>query len=293
MTNDRQPQVDHTYFIFDRFVSAIRRHVVSNGLSERAEFEAPLMLLISGPPGVGKTRQVLLACKRLGYQCFKRNAASFVGAYEGAVLRPLIDVYVQASKYKRLNRVSVCILIDDFDLSIVNVQAGASYTEHSQLLVSQFMSICDEPMQMDVVDQDTGNVDRRNVERIPIIMTGNDFSQMHGPLVRHGRASVFPYVPTRDEWTNIISEIFRDFHHVRADYLERSFSEEPISFFSSLKVEVVHRCIDLVSQEGVDQHRDHMLIILEQAYSMSHKEILSIGKTISDRRVAGLKRYGS
>lgn len=61
-------------------------------------------------------------------------------------------------------------------------------TVNNQIVVGTLMNICDNPNQVSVYDQwREGDF----INRVPIIVTGNDFSTLYAPLVRDGRMEKF------------------------------------------------------------------------------------------------------
>lgn len=61
-------------------------------------------------------------------------------------------------------------------------------TVNNQIVVGTLMNLCDNPTRVSV-----GQDWRQNdiTHRIPIIVTGNDFSTMYAPLIRDGRMEKF------------------------------------------------------------------------------------------------------
>lgn len=68
------------------------------------------------------------------------------------------------------------------------------------------MNLCDNPNRVSVYqvwrDSDL-------VQRVPIIVTGNDFSTLFAPLVRDGRMAKFYWEPDRFDLLNILHQMYK------------------------------------------------------------------------------------
>ena len=74
------------------------------------------------------------------------------------------------------------------------------------MVVGTLMNICDSPNQVSI-GQEWRPGDW--VKRIPIIVTGNDFSKVFAPLVRDGRMAKFYWRPERDELVAILHQMYK------------------------------------------------------------------------------------
>lgn len=95
------------------------------------------------------------------------------------------------------------------------------------------MNICDAPNQVSI-GQNWREGDY--VKRIPIIVTGNDFSKVFAPLVRDGRMSKFYWKPEKDELMAILHQMYK----VR-------ISKAEFFFFSVLQFQASEYLIQYVS----------------------------------------------
>jgi hypothetical protein len=77
--------------------------------------------------------------------------------------------------------------------------SGSRLFSVNQLMVfGELMHLVDYP----------NSVEGKETLRIPIIITGNDFTRLYEPLVRAGRMTAFEWIPTRDERAEIVGAIF-------------------------------------------------------------------------------------
>ena len=74
------------------------------------------------------------------------------------------------------------------------------------------MNICDDPNHVSVYEAwREGDV----IQRVPIIVTGNDLSQIFAPLVRDGRMSKFYWKPGRHDLSCILHQMYKVRRHLQ------------------------------------------------------------------------------
>lgn len=168
------------------FKERVMRHVIGVYTSDRY----PLILAVQGAPGTGKSYQTNKILKNAGFEVVRRSSSVLSGSREGDSERMLRHIYKNTAQLlkKGSGRLPV-ILFEDFDLSGAVRFDKTEYTVNTQILINLFMSLSD--------DIETAIPDCE--ERIPIFMTGNDFSALHGPMRRHGRMDFFSWNPGPDE----------------------------------------------------------------------------------------------
>ena len=77
---------------------------------------------------------------------------------------------------------------------------------NNQMVVGTLMNICDSPNLVSVYQGwREGDWNRR----VPIIVTGNDFSKVFAPLVREGRMAKFYWKPEREELVAILHQMYK------------------------------------------------------------------------------------
>ena len=79
-------------------------------------------------------------------------------------------------------------------------------TVNNQMVVGTLMNICDDPTRVSVFQQWRSD---DIIQRVPIIVTGNDLSHMFAPLVRDGRMSKFYWKPTRHDLSSILHQMYQ------------------------------------------------------------------------------------
>lgn len=97
------------------------------------------------------------------------------------------------------------LVINDLDAGVgrlVNTQC----TVNNQIVVATLMNLCDNPTNVSVGEQWVQN---EQLSRVPIIVTGNDFSKLYAPLIRDGRMEKFYWQPSMKDRVQILTRMFR------------------------------------------------------------------------------------
>lgn len=177
----------------ERFVDRILRHAMSVCMIPTY----PLLLAIQGPPGTGKSYQTYQVLHRANFEIFRVSAALLQGKHEGDSVEAFLTVYEPAREcLLDPSRATPTIIIEDFDLSGAVRFNNTEYTVNQQLLVNHLMNLCDGI-----------ESDGTKAERIPIYLTGNNFSSLHEPLRRHGRLDVFTWQPNEQDQAMMLASI--------------------------------------------------------------------------------------
>ena len=186
------------YFVSNEFRKRIILHIIKNYYIPSRN--PPLILTIQGPKGEGKSSQTREICSQFGAYVIPISGASISGVHEGDALNELKNVYTYASRVLKQEKKFIVLLIDDFDLSVASVFSNREYTVNTQLINGFLMNLADDPTKC-------GN---ERTYRIPIIFTGNNFTGLYSPLVRHGRMDFFDWKPTLDQKIQIVSAIYSE-----------------------------------------------------------------------------------
>lgn len=95
--------------------------------------------------------------------------------------------------------VKLCSVVIVFQLSL-------QVTVNNQMVVGTLMNICDNPNRVSVY-QEWRESD--TIQRVPIIVTGNDLSHMFAPLVRDGRMTKYYWKPDREDLSHILFQMYK------------------------------------------------------------------------------------
>lgn len=220
-------------FIPQRFSQRVTDHVILNYLEDNHFFQPPLYLAIEGTPGQGKTMQVIAACNKKKIAVKYISASELSGKKEAESREVLEQIYSEALTLF-YSGVYVCILIDDFHMGIAITDEKINKTINSNLLIGYMMNLAQSSFK----------------QKIPIILTGNDFSKVYPALIRDGRADMFFWEPTHDEKFEIIKSIYNPIlQNEDLDNLQKFYTKyksHNIAFFAQLINDIRRR---LLSEE--------------------------------------------
>lgn len=207
-------------YIPERFIEAVDAHMLGNMLDIS---NYPLILLIVGLPGMGKTYQLRSYLEIVGVEVFSISAADLESDRAGVPAKLLEQKYIEASSSISSGNPAV-LLIDDIDTTLGEWEKNTGTVNHQDILAF-LMHIADKPSFIENVG---------SVNRVPVFFTCNYFNRLYKPLIRDGRANRFDWKPTREEKIAIVTSVFRFEDSKTAEMLVDAYPTKPISFFSNL-----------------------------------------------------------
>lgn len=268
---------EETSFVPESFRNAVLLHVVKNFIPQ---LDSPLMLGIQGPPGEGKSFLTRAACSALGFYVVPLCGALLSGSHEKEAVSVLEKTYMFASSLCSQKNCMTVLLIDDFDLSVAATIDDRKYTVNSQLLSGFMMNLCDDPEKCGA----------HKSKRIPIIATGNNLGTLYSPLTRHGRMDFFQWEPNEREKIkialNILSPLIQQSDWKKLEKLISDYCSQPVSFFSSLKKDMVNNLIVTCFERA---RMIDIALIKAACRELAHQDI-SILKDMAERRKAMIKK---
>lgn len=150
-------------------------------------------------------------------------------------------------------RGKMCVLmINDLDAGAGRFDEGTQYTVNTQLVNATLMNIADNPTDVQL----PGSYDSTPLRRVPIIVTGNDFSTLYAPLIRDGRMEKFYWEPDRDDKVGIVAGIFEPdgLSQREIEQLVDTFPNQSIDFFSALRSRIYDEQIrNFIHQIGFER----------------------------------------
>lgn len=214
---------DANYFIDWNFQREVLLHFIKNKIG----MNTPLILGVQGKAGEGKSTHIIQICSKCGITMFLLHGSSLNGNFEGEPVNIINDMYIAASEYSKKSH--TMILVDDIDTSIASTSENREYTVNSQLINGAFMNIANS----------FSNIESENINRVPIIFTGNNLMNLYAPLRRTGRMRLYTWSPNNEQKTEIIGNLYKDIigEKEKEEFFEiiRPHIDEPISFFVDLK----------------------------------------------------------
>jgi len=221
-----------SYYISPRFLDKLSVHITKNYLNLPG-VKVPLILGIHGRKGEGKTFQCELVYERIGVEVIHISAGELESPDAGDPARMLRLRYREAAELVKVRGKMAVVMINDIDAGAGRVDEYTQYTVNTQLVNATLMNIADNPTNVQL----PGSYELEPIRRIPIIVTGNDFSTLYAPMIRDGRMEKFFWEPTRDDRIGIVSGILGSDGVSKEDVIRLvdTYPEQAIDFYSAVR----------------------------------------------------------
>lgn len=224
---DWQP-IQSKPYVPERFATQVSGHLLAN-IGE--VLGTPLILGVHGAPGTGKTYQIEIVLKQMGVELYAISGGQLESKDAGEPAELIRDTYCQASDVLKTKK-PACIVFNDIDTGGGEWEGNTGTVNH-QTVLGELMHLVDFPKQ----------VAGQRTRRVPIIMTGNDFTKLYEPLRRPGRMRLFEWIPTLQERVEVVGGIFPERPRKVVKTLATEFELLPLSFYSDLKSALVDRVL--------------------------------------------------
>lgn len=221
-----------SYYISPRFLDKLAVHITKNYL-DLPGVRVPLILGVHGRKGEGKSFQCELVFEGMGVEAVHMSAGELESPDAGDPGRLIRLRYREAAELIRVRGKMAVLMINDLDAGAGRFDHGTQYTVNTQLVNGTLMNIADNPTDVQL----PGSYDATPLHRVPIIVTGNDFSTLYAPLIRDGRMEKFFWEPDREDKIGIVGGIFSEDRLPRSEIeqLVDTFPNQAIDFFSALR----------------------------------------------------------
>ncbi|NET32559.1 MAG: AAA family ATPase [Cyanothece sp. SIO1E1] len=240
-----------SYYISPRFLDKVAVHITKNFI-DLPSVRVPLILGIHGRKGEGKSFQCELAFEQLGIEPVRMSAGELESPDAGDPVRLIRMRYREAAELIKVRGQMCALLINDLDAGAGRVDKTTQYTVNTQLVNGTLMNIADNPTDVQL----PGSYETMPIHRVPIIVTGNDFSTLYAPLVRDGRMEKFYWEPSRADRIGIVAGIFEMDRLPRIDIetLVDYFSSQSIDFFGALRSQLYDEEVrDFIREIGLNR----------------------------------------
>lgn len=264
-----------SYYIAPRFLDKLAVHITKNYLNLPG-VRVPLILGIHGRKGEGKTFQCELAFERMGIEVVHMSGSELESPDAGDPSRLIRLRYREAAELVRVRGRMAALMINDIDAGAGRFDEGTQYTVNTQLVNGTLMNIADNPTNVQL----PGSYDDQPIQRVPIIVTGNDLSTLYAPLVREGRMEKFYWEPDRADRIGIVSGIFAPdgLSNTAVTELVDTFPQQSIDFYSALRSRLYDEQIrHFIHQVGLDRvsarvvnSKEAAPVFLKPDFSLQH-----------------------
>ena len=221
-----------TYYISPRFLDKLAVHITKNFL-DLPGVRVPLILGIHGRKGEGKSFQCELVFERMGIETYHISGGELESPDAGDPARLIRLRYRETADLIKVRGKMCVLMINDLDAGAGRFDEGTQYTVNTQLVNATLMNIADNPTNVQL----PGSYDSTPLPRVPIIVTGNDFSTLYAPLIRDGRMEKFFWEPDREDKIGIVGGIFSEDNLPQSDIeqLVDTYLNQSVDFFSALR----------------------------------------------------------
>ncbi|MGB7443620.1 MAG: ribulose bisphosphate carboxylase small subunit [Coleofasciculaceae cyanobacterium] len=240
-----------SYYISPRFLNKLSVHITKNFL-DLPDVRVPLILGIHGRKGEGKTFQCELVFERMGVEAVHMSAGELESPDAGDPARLIRLRYRETAEMIRVKGKMCVLMLNDFDAGAGRFDRNTQYTVNTQLVQGTLMNMADNPTNVQL----PGSYDSNPIHRVPIIVTGNDFSTLYEPLIRDGRMEKFYWEPDKEDRLGIVGGIFSEdgLSKQEIEQLIDAFPNQPIDFFSALRARLYdEQILQFIDKVGIEK----------------------------------------
>ncbi|KAH6827228.1 rubisco activase [Perilla frutescens var. hirtella] len=222
------------FYIAPAFMDKLVVHLSKNFMT-LPNIKIPLILGVWGGKGQGKSFQCELVFRKMGINPIMMSAGELESGNAGEPAKLIRQRYREAADIIKKGKMC-CLFINDLDAGAGRMGGTTQYTVNNQMVNATLMNIADNPTNVQL----PGMYNKQENARVPIIVTGNDFSTLYAPLIRDGRMEKFYWAPTRDDRVGVCKGIFRTdgVHEDAIVKLVDTFPGQSIDFFGALRARV-------------------------------------------------------
>ncbi len=223
------------YYIAPNFLNKLAVHITKNYL-DLPQVKVPLILGIHGRKGEGKTFQCELVFERMGVEVVYISGGELESPDAGDPARLIRLRYREAAELVRVRGCMAVLMINDLDAGAGRFDRMTQYTVNTQLVNNTLMNIADNPTNVQL----PGSYDEKELPRIPIIATGNDFATLYAPLIRDGRMQKFYWEPSYEDRLGIVGGMYAGDGLSEGDIekLVKHFDGQAIDFFGAVRSQI-------------------------------------------------------
>ncbi|XP_019447637.1 PREDICTED: ribulose bisphosphate carboxylase/oxygenase activase, chloroplastic [Lupinus angustifolius] len=221
------------YYIAPLFLDKVVCHIVKNYIAHLLNVKVPLILGIWGGKGQGKSFQTELIFQAMGVEPVIMSAGELESDRAGEPGKLIRERYRTASQVVQNQGKMSCLMVNDLDAGLGRF-GNTQMTVNNQIVVGTLMNLSDNPTRVSV-GQDWREADITN--RVPIIVTGNDFSTIYAPLIRDGRMDKFYWQPNREDILNIVNRMYEKDGIARDEVVKivDTFPNQALDFYGALR----------------------------------------------------------
>ncbi|KAK2657812.1 hypothetical protein Ddye_010864 [Dipteronia dyeriana] len=219
------------FYIAPAFMDKLVVHITKNFMN-LPNIKIPLILGIWGGKGQGKSFQCELVFAKMGINPIMMSAGELESGNAGEPAKLIRQRYREAADIIKKGKMC-CLFVNDLDAGAGRLGGTTQYTVNNQMVNATLMNIADNPTNVQL----PGMYNKDENPRVPVIVTGNDFSTLYAPLIRDGRMEKFYWAPTREDRIGVCHGIFRTDNVPKEDIVKLvdTFPGQSIDFFGAIR----------------------------------------------------------
>ncbi|XP_077214985.1 P-loop containing nucleoside triphosphate hydrolases superfamily protein isoform X1 [Tasmannia lanceolata] len=229
------------YYIAPLFMDKVVCHIVKNFVAHLLNTKVPLILGVWGGKGQGKSFQTELIFQVMGVEPIIMSAGELESERAGEPGKLIRERYRAASQVIQNQGKMSCLMINDIDAGLGRF-GNTQMTVNNQIVVGTLMNLADNPTRVSI-----GQNWRASdvTHRVPIIVTGNDFSTLYAPLIRDGRMEKFYWQPNREDIINIVHRMYEKDGITKGEVISivDTFPNQALDFYGALRSRTYDRSI--------------------------------------------------
>ncbi|VAI04536.1 unnamed protein product [Triticum turgidum subsp. durum] len=192
------------FYIAPAFMDKLVVHLSKNFMT-LPNIKDPTHLGYLGRQGSRKIIPVRACLRQDGHQSpIMMSAGELESGNAGEPAKLIRQRYREAADMIKKGKMC-CLFINDLDAGAGRMGGTTQYTVNNQMVNATLMNIADAPTNVQL----PGMYNKEENPRVPIVVTGNDFSTLYAPLIRDGRMEKFYWAPTRDDRIGVCKGIFQ------------------------------------------------------------------------------------
>ncbi|XBH55471.1 hypothetical protein VPH35_077545 [Triticum aestivum] len=165
------------FYIAPAFMDKLVVHLSKNFMT-LPNIKIPLILGIWGGKGQGKSFQCELVFAKMGINPIMMSAGELESGNAGEPAKLIRQRYREAADMIKKGKMC-CLFINDLDAGAGRMGGTTQYTVNNQMVNATLMNIADAPTNVQL----PGMYNKEENPRVPIVVTGNDFSTLYAPLI--------------------------------------------------------------------------------------------------------------
>ena len=245
-------KIGSTRYVPPDFARSVVSHLVLNrAKAVNPDIKAPSVLIVQGPTGSGKTTTTRFLCKAISAPLYEIHGKDMVSQWEGQGTKALEEKCIEAANDP--SPFQPVVLLDDAEMGGLRVDEHFTGTVNNNASSGWLMRFADNPKELRVESDKAPPRIMRFKRPAALIMTVNNISALHSPMVREGRAAICTLDPQGIDLQRVLAGMYPNLSVRQAGQLVRKFPDKSIAFFADLGAHLTkNAAMRLAQRQGFD-----------------------------------------